>query len=1024
MKKLLLLLIIHPLFCAFAQDTIVKEAEDGMLTGTVVTTSKDGFSGTGYVTDFDSDGDKVSVTINAVSAATYELLIGYASEFGDKTNDIYVNDILVAQQVFPMSTTFTTQSVGTLTLMEGDNVVEVRKNWGFFDVDYFSFTKRANVFSVDNSPVTIEFEEGELVGVDIDNTLPGFSGTGYLTGFDTDGDKVSLTLHTRMAGEFRLDFGYRSEFEDKIQHLYVNNEFQRALVFPQSPVFTELNMGDVTLGEGSNVIEIRKNEGWQELDYLVITPFIPATAPVAQAGDDRVVMDTDGDGLATVLLDASLSSDINNDISTYTWRNTAGDTLGETVTLSIPLEVGGYDITLLVTDGTGLQDTDEVKVFVGEATNYGNNRIGIRAGTQDVFVSGLNLAWDEFSKDIVELNEPFFESALDDMQSTGGNALRWWLHTNGRFSPVFNNNGGVTGLAPNAIPNMRKVLDLAHDRGVIISMCLWSFDMLQNQGQDVNVMKQLIEDPLATRTYIDNALIPIIEELGDHPAVMCWEIFNEAEGMTQEFGWTPNRTSMRSVQQFVNLVAGAIHRTAPTALVSTGAWSFKAMTDREGNFNYYRDDRLIAVGGDTDGVLDFYQVHYYPEHFGNNLSPFHRPASWWDLDKPIVIGEFPVREIDGQADPHYTTTEAYQLAYEYGYAGAIAWSYTGFDGGDFNDAKEGMDLLMTNYTSDILIGPDPLFNNAPDVMATIPDAKVVMGTKERLENHMDLTQVFTDAEDGSNLQFTIIENSQPSVTQPSISGDNMLNINLLSGATGRSVITVKAMDTKGASAITSFSVNVRDPQGNLALFETVNASSIENNGRDAGLANDGDMTTRWSSEYSDDQSITIDLGEVNQVDRVLLYWETAYASQYTLEVSADGQSWAKVHEENAGDGGMDEITFEPLGARYVRMNGIKRGTTFGFSLWEMEVYGPAVTTSLETFFTHDIRVYPNPAGQFIQLFVPGEFQLVLMDLQGVALGRHQIKDFHTLDLAGLKPGVYLVQLKNDKLNLTRKIIKN
>ncbi len=1023
MKKLLLLLLITSVFGASAQETILREAEDGALTGTIVESSRAGFSGTGYVTDFDADGDKVSVTVTAPKTASYELTIGYASEFGEKTNDIYVNNVLVKQQVFPMSVTFTTQVVGSVILVEGDNTVDIQKNWGFFDVDYFSLSKQANVFVVESSPVTIELEEGVLTGVITDNTGPGFSGTGYVTGLDADGDNVTLTVQTNAAGEFNLEVGYRSDASDRTQDLYINDAFQQSVVFPQSSVFTGLDIGNFTLATGSNTIEIRKNEGLQELDYLVVTPIIPDTPPVAVAGPDSVIMDNDSDGLATVMLDASMSSDVNNDISSYVWKNAAGDTLGESVMLSVPLEVGGYDITLVVKDATGLQDTDELKIFVGDPTNHGNNRVSIRAGSKDVFTSGLNLAWDEFAKDVVDLDEPFFASVLDDMESTGGNALRWWLHTNGRFNPVFNNSGGVIGLGPNTISNMRKVLDLAHDRGVIISMCLWSFDMLQNQGQDVAVMKQLVEDPLATQTYIDNALIPIIEELGDHSAVMCWEIFNEAEGMTNEFGWTPNRTSMKYVQQFVNLVAGAIHRTEPTALVSTGAWSFRALTDQGGYFNYYRDDRLIAAGGDTDGTLDFYQVHYYPEHFGNNLSPFHRPASWWGLDKPIVIGEFPVREIDGQADPNYSTTRAYQLAYEYGYAGAMAWSYSGFDGGDFNNAKEGMDFLMTNYTSDILIGPDPLFNHAPDVMADIPDAKVVLGTMDRLENHADLTQIFLDIEDGTNLEFSIMDNSLPSLTQPEIV-DGKLSIDLVNGATGRSVITVRARDTKGASAVAGFSVSVRDPQGNLALFETIEASSTENEERAADLANDGDLTTRWSSEYSDGQSITVDLGELNRIDKVKLYWETAYASEYTLEASADGQTWTTIHEEVAGNGDLDEIVFDMMDARYVRINGVKRATSFGFSLWELEVYGEEVTTALEAFNFRQVHIYPNPALGFINLVVPGEYNVKLTDMRGVLLKERQVRDFHTMDITELIPGIYFLRFTNDHTDQTRKIIKN
>ena len=39
-----------------------------------------------------------------------------------------------------------------------------------------------------------------------------------------------------------------------------------------------------------------------------------------------------------------------------------------------------------------------------------------------------------------------------------------------------------------------------------------------------------------------------------------------------------------------------------------------------------------------------------------------------------------------------------------------------------------------------------------------------------------------------------------------------------------------------------------------------------------------------------------------------------------------------------GDGGVDSAAFPPTTARYVRMLGLTRGTSYGFSLWELEVY--------------------------------------------------------------------------------------
>ena len=56
---------------------------------------------------------------------------------------------------------------------------------------------------------------------------------------------------------------------------------------------------------------------------------------------------------------------------------------------------------------------------------------------------------------------------------------------------------------------------------------------------------------------------------------------------------------------------------------------------------------------------------------------------------PIVLAEFPSSAIEDDEAQSYTMQEAYRLAYEYGYAGALAWDYRGYDGGSFETAKAG-----------------------------------------------------------------------------------------------------------------------------------------------------------------------------------------------------------------------------------------------------------------------------------------------------------------------------------------------
>lgn len=101
---------------------------------------------------------------------------------------------------------------------------------------------------------------------------------------------------------------------------------------------------------------------------------------------------------------------------------------------------------------------------------------------------------------------------------------------------------------------------------------------------------------------------------------------------------------------------------------------------------------------------------------------------------------------------------------------------------------------------------------------------------------------------------------------------------------------------------------------------------------------DNDKGTRWSSGFDDAQWIYVDLGKAYSVNRVVLSWEAAYGKNYEIQVSMDGNTWKTVKTMKEQNGGEDIIEFEAVKARYVKMNGITRGTGYGYSLWEMQVF--------------------------------------------------------------------------------------
>jgi len=102
---------------------------------------------------------------------------------------------------------------------------------------------------------------------------------------------------------------------------------------------------------------------------------------------------------------------------------------------------------------------------------------------------------------------------------------------------------------------------------------------------------------------------------------------------------------------------------------------------------------------------------------------------------------------------------------------------------------------------------------------------------------------------------------------------------------------------------------------------------------------DGNNGTRWSSGHGNDNEwITIDLGEVATITEVVLNWEPAYATAYRIQVSDDGITWQDAYIASSRTGGVETLPIEATG-RYVKLQGEGRATIYGYSLWEMEVYG-------------------------------------------------------------------------------------
>lgn len=215
------------------------------------------------------------------------------------------------------------------------------------------------------------------------------------------------------------------------------------------------------------------------------------------------------------------------------------------------------------------------------------------------------------------------------------------------------------------------------------------------------------------------------------------------------------------------------------------------------------------------------------------------------------------------------------------------------------------------------------------------------------------------------------------------------------------------------------------PSINLALNRTVITSSVEDTNLTGSKAVDGNRGTRWSSLFTDPQFIQIDLGSIVHFNNVKIYWETAYAKDYSIQVSNNASSWTTMASITNSDGGLDMIN-KPTDARYVKLIGTRRATEWGYSIYEFEVYNNAdsltdtgIIKQIPTDYLLE-QNYPNPfnPSTTIAYFLP-ENSFVNLSIYDV-LGRKITTLSNTIESKGygkkqftgngLSSGIYFCKL--------------
>ncbi|MFJ9078232.1 discoidin domain-containing protein [Streptomyces sp. NPDC102278] len=434
-----------------------------------------------------------------------------------------------------------------------------------------------------------------------------------------------------------------------------------------------------------------------------------------------------------------------------------------------------------------------------------------------------------------------------------------------------------------------------------------------------------------------------VDTYKSHPATLMWNVGNESVlGLQNCYSGTELEAQRNAYTTFVNDVAKKIHTIDPDhPVTSTDAWT--------GAWPYYKrnapDLDLYSMNsyGDICGVKqDWVDGGYNKPYIITETGP----AGEWEV--PNDANGIPDQKTDVQTAEGYTTAWNCITGHQGVALGATMFHYGtehDFGGIWFNLLPDGLKRLSYYAVKKAYTGSTAGDNTPPVIGNMVVDqaSNAPAGGEFTVRAHISdpqndpLTYKVFLSGNYANGDKRLVEarwrstgNGTFAVTAPE--------------KLGVWKVYIQAEDGHGNAGIETKSVKVVAPPvsgTNIALNKPATASSAQASYGDcpcpAGNATDGNTTTRWASDWSDPQWISVDLGASKAIRTLQLVWDPAYAKSYEVQLSDDGTNWRTVHTTTTGNGDIDTINVSAT-ARHVRLNLTARGTGWGYSLHEFGVY--------------------------------------------------------------------------------------
>ncbi|WP_234122454.1 glycoside hydrolase 5 family protein [Clostridium hydrogenum] len=281
---------------------------------------------------------------------------------------------------------------------------------------------------------------------------------------------------------------------------------------------------------------------------------------------------------------------------------------------------------------------------------------------------GADYAWKDWGSDFSDngWTDRFtkIKADFDSMASQGVHAVRWWVFCDSWAAPLFSSTDGsgvCTGLPDKWIDHMIEATNYAKSKNMKIYYTFTSFDVAKTNKAFYH--GSIIDNLTVRKSFIDNAVTPIVKALGNNEGVMAWDVVNEPEWMiSSNDGGNPGEAitgfSLSTVRSFVKDMVDCIHQYAKQP-VSVGSASMKWIG---GQYNFW------------SGLnLDFYDFHWY-DWATPWFNPLRTSAAALKLDRPVMIGEMMPDTMNSSLKMSHE--QVLEGLLKNGYSGYMLWAWT------------------------------------------------------------------------------------------------------------------------------------------------------------------------------------------------------------------------------------------------------------------------------------------------------------------------------------------------------------